>query len=111
MKNRIKLVLVSVFLISSCQSIGGGLVEPIILPNGAQGFTIDCSAYGWAACFKAAGDQCPSGYAIHERSMEENIKSDIKTEPLTEKENAVVRDPNYVRYSNKDKYMVISCKH
>jgi len=91
--------------------MNGSLVETITLPNGSKGFTIDCTAYGWSACFKSAGETCKSGYAIHERSMEENTRSELKTEPLTEEQiNILAQVPAKIVNDRNDKYMVISCK-
>ena len=97
-------------LLSGCQSLETALVEPITLPNGNQGLTIDCTSYGWATCFKAAGEKCPSGYAIHERSMQQNTKSELATEPLGEGEETHIKDHTPLVRAREDKYMVISCK-
>lgn len=106
----LRVIILSVF-IGGCGSLGDSLVETITLPDGSKGLTIDCTAYGWSACFKAAGEACKSGYAIHERSMEENAKSELQTEPLTEEQkNLLSQVPAKIVNDGKDKYMVISCK-
>lgn len=104
-------IIILILFFTGCSSLGGSLVEEITLPNGNKGLTIDCTGYGWSACFKSAGEACKSGYAIHERSMEENTKSELKTEPLTkEQKDLMSQVPIKIESDRKDKYMVISCK-
>ena len=98
-------------VLTGCASIGGAIAEKVTLPNGSQGLTVDCTAYGWSACFKAAGEACKSGYAIHERSMEENMKTEVPTEPLEDVSKKLIAEmPTGHLREKKDKYMVISCK-
>jgi hypothetical protein len=108
----IKSVFYCVFflLMCGCQSLESALVEPITLPNGSRGLTIDCTSYGWTTCFKAAGEKCPSGYAIHERSMQQNTTSELAIEPLSTGEETQLRDHTPLIHGREDKYMVISCK-
>ena len=86
------------------------IVEKITLPNGKQGLTVDCTNYGWPACFKEAGDTCPNGYDIYERTKQENIDTKIPlTEPSdTEPSAGMVRESHSL--AQHEKYMVISCK-
>ena len=55
-------------LITSCATS-----KEIVLPSGERGFTISCGTYegdSWSACYEKAGEVCPSGYEILERSEE-----------------------------------------
>jgi hypothetical protein len=45
--------------------------QEIVLPSGETGFTVNCGTYegnSWSACYKKAGEMCPSGYDILEKS-------------------------------------------
>lgn len=107
-------IMVAGLSVVACSSLGPSAAQPLTLPNGKQGFSIDCTNYaGWPACFEAAGKVCKSGYKIHERSMDENTRSEIPTEPL-EKDAATSsfipgHPPLDVR-NQEAKYMIISCK-
>jgi len=107
MTKKLSLV-VTLAVLSGCQSMKHAEMEAITLPNGNPGLVLDCTAYGWTACFKTAGEACPGGYAIHERSMDENTQSEIPVEPPAA-QNTVVPESRH-RLPHQEKYMVISCK-
>lgn len=98
--------------IAGCNTLGTSLAQPITLPNGKNGYSIDCSNYsGWPACFEVAGGVCMSGYNIHERSMGDNTKSEIPLTPLKEDLSDMrPTQPNRQQNQKQDKYMIISCK-
>ena len=95
---------------AGCQDFGGGLAEPIRLPNGANGWIVDCAFGGMTSCFKSAGSKCKNGYLIHERTSDKNTESKIELEGLAQAGSSgrslVVDQPS----GTVDKYMVISCK-
>jgi hypothetical protein len=43
--------------------------QPIVLPSGQQGYTVDCSGtnLSWSHCYRKAGRACPHGYDITQR--------------------------------------------
>ena len=75
MSYRLVGILLSVFLISCSVS------NSIILPNGEKGLVVDCTNSLWSECFKSAGEMCPKGYDIYERSKDEFTESKL---PITE---------------------------
>lgn len=46
----------------------GTSVTPIVAPNGGRGFAIECRGTG-DACLEAAGERCPAGYDVLEKSQ------------------------------------------
>ena len=99
------------FLLVGCQTISSAQIEPIALPNGNQGWIVDCSLYGMSSCFKSAGSKCMNGYLIHERITSENTDSKIPVDELpAAQEGVVASDYSPPSYRVKDRYMVISCK-
>jgi hypothetical protein len=58
-----KLIVIMVVLMTGCASI-----EPsqFVGPNGKTAYSMDCSGMGRTldACYKKAGEICPSGYLI-----------------------------------------------
>jgi len=81
----------------------------IVLPNGANGLVIDCSGTGWSSCFVAAGETCPNGYKIYERTKEEFTDSKIPITDLPNKADMPVLPEKQRNILPVDKYMVISC--
>lgn len=50
----------AVALLSGCTT-----AQPIMAPNGQQGFTVDCSALTMAQCYQKAGQLCGAdGYTV-----------------------------------------------
>ena len=87
--------LLGLVLITSCATS-----QEIVLPSGQKGFTINCGSYegdSWSACYQKAGEVCPSGYDILE-----------KTE---EKDKNVIANPYSFQTLEDDKrVLVIECK-
>ena len=47
-------------MLSACTT-----AQPIMTPNGQQGFTVDCSALTMAQCYQKAGQLCgANGYKV-----------------------------------------------
>jgi len=44
----------------------------VVMPSGQHGYTINCSgaAMTWAACYQKAGETCPQGYDVADKSDE-----------------------------------------
>jgi len=64
-----KLLLITI-LIGGCATS-----QQIILPSGETGFTVNCGTYegnSWSACYKKAGEMCPTGYDILEKNESED---------------------------------------
>jgi hypothetical protein len=62
--------LFALVLVASCATS-----QEIVLPSGEKGFTVDCGTYegnSWSACYKKAGEMCPAGYDILEKSEEKD---------------------------------------
>lgn len=101
-------------LVSACNSLGPSASQSIVLPNGKQGYSIDCTYYsGWPACFEVAGTLCKAGYRIHERSMDEHTRSELPVEPLEKDANTgsiISGHPHADVRNQKAKYMIVSCK-
>ena len=101
-------ILLSLFLISC------SVTNSIILPNGEKGLVVDCTNTLWSVCFKSAGEMCPKGYDIYERSKDEFTESKL---PITElpkrvesnEASMIIGESHYPPIIRKDKYMVIAC--
>lgn len=44
----------------------------VVMPSGQHGYTINCSgaAMTWASCYEKAGEACPQGYDVADKSDE-----------------------------------------
>lgn len=84
------------------------IVEPLTLPNGKPGLIVNCSGYGLPECFKAAGEACPNGYYIYERTIGENTETVIAVEKPSDWKSSV--GDGYLERRYKDKYMIVSCR-
>ena len=100
MRTKIVWLFVALF-IQACGSTKA-LVERISLPNGQKGYSVDCTNFSWSNCFVEAGNTCPDGYRVFERSVVKNVKSEIPVENLAA---ATLRNARA-----DDKYMIIYCK-
>ena len=51
---------------------GCAVSRQVVMPSGQHGYTINCSgaAMTWANCYEKAGDTCPQGYDVAEKSDE-----------------------------------------
>lgn len=55
--------------------VGCATSQEIVLPSGDKGFTVNCGTYegnSWSACYKKAGEMCPTGYDILEKNESED---------------------------------------
>ena len=101
-------MLLSVFLISC------SVTNSIILPNGENGLVVDCTDTLWSECFKSAGEMCPKGYDIYERSKDEFTESKLPITELPKRvegkgASMIIGKSQYPPIIRKDKYMVIAC--
>ena len=94
--------------------VGCSVTNSIVLPNGQKGLLVDCSNTLWSECFKSAGEMCPKGYDIYERTKDEFTESKL---PITELPKRVEGADSKLSIGEaqpqiiirKDKYMVIAC--
>jgi len=94
--------------------VGCSVTNQIVLPNGQKGLVVDCSNSFWSECFMSAGELCPKGYDIYERTKDEFTESKL---PITELPKRVenkdssllIGDTKPQMIIRKDKYMVIAC--
>jgi len=108
MRNLVIAVLFSIIVVSC------SVTDSIVLPNGQKGLVVDCSNTLWSECFKTAGEMCPKGYDIYERTKDEFTESKL---PITELPKRVegsdarlfVGEAQPQIVIRKDKYMVIAC--
>jgi len=94
-------------LILSAVSACVSTPQKIVLPNGEQVLTINCTGIGMNGCFALAGDTCPKGYKIYERTKDEFTESKIPTSEL--KAGDLDLSVKQVQPTLKDQYMIISC--
>ena len=106
--NKLIISLAIIILLAGCMTIEKAIVDKITLPNGGNGYSIDCGMYGWSGCFVEAGNRCTNGYVVHERTMSEDIESKIPVEEMKDIKSfsAVPVRPQH----EGGKYMIISCK-
>lgn len=83
----------SILFMSACA------VQPVTLPSGNKGATIDCSGsmLNWGLCYKRAGDYCPKGYNV--------ISGGESTTPMVTANQFGLYANTYVSRS-----MIIECK-
>jgi hypothetical protein len=87
--------LFGIILITSCATS-----QEIVLPSGERGFTINCGSYegdSWSACYQKAGEVCPSGYEILEKSEEKD-------------KNIVANPYSFQTLEDDKRTLVIECK-
>ena len=88
-------ILATVIIISSCATS-----QEIVLPSGAKGFTINCGSYegdSWSACYQKAGEMCPTGYDILEKTEEQD-------------KNIVANPYSFQTLEDDKRVLVIECK-
>lgn len=70
---KVTLLFLSLFLITACATS-----SKLTLPNGKQGYNIDCSGLytGINACYEKAGSVCPDGYNIIANTKDKGINVD-----------------------------------
>lgn len=58
------MIVIGGFMLASCTTW-----QPVVLPSGQHGFTVDCSGTNltWSHCFQKAGRACPQGYDVAEK--------------------------------------------
>jgi hypothetical protein len=61
-------LLAAMFFLSACATTS----ETIILPNGEQGVAVRCEEF-LKNCYREAGESCPDGYEIIERTTSANF--------------------------------------
>lgn len=46
--------------------------KSVVMPSGQHGYTVNCSgaALSWADCYQKAGETCPQGYDVADKSDE-----------------------------------------
>lgn len=87
--------LFGIILITSCATS-----QEIVLPSGERGFTINCGSYegdSWSACYQKAGEVCPSGYEILEKSEDKD-------------KNIVANPYSFQTLEDDKRTLVIECK-
>lgn len=70
---RISSVLVGMCLAVSALALSSCAVsKSVVMPSGQHGYTVNCSgaALSWAACYQKAGQDCPQGYDVADKSDE-----------------------------------------
>ena len=87
--------LFALVLVASCATS-----QEIVLPSGQKGFTINCGSYegdSWSACYQKAGEMCPTGYDILEKTEEQD-------------KNIVANPYSFQTLEDDKRVLVIECK-
>ena len=87
--------LFALVLVASCATS-----QEIVLPSGQKGFTINCGSYegdSWSACYQKAGEMCPTGYDILEKTEEQD-------------KNIVANNYTFQTLEDDKRVLVIECK-
>jgi len=108
MNKYVAIILWTLLTLTGCITIEKAIVDEITLPNGSNGFSVDCGMYGWSGCYVESGKRCTNGYIIHERTMPEDIQSKIPVEEMKDVQ-GIVAVPIRAQH-DAGKYMIISCK-
>lgn len=88
-------ILTVAVLMASCATS-----QQIVLPSGETGFTVNCGTYegnSWSACYKKAGEMCPTGYDV----LEEKESSD---------KSVIANQYSFQTLDDDQRTMLIQCK-
>ncbi len=78
--NLIKTIIAALLIVSVSLLAGCVISEPITLPDGTQGLSIECDGQvqGLAACYKKAAEECGTkGYTVVKEDREQSRSGDV----------------------------------